>query len=208
MKKNGLVFILCIGATISLFGGCATTPKSSVENGLYINSTCQFSIRIPDGWSVSDNMADSLRNKSPSNIKHTIQTAFSAPDGKSKIFVSAEKTRAHWSDFKMLSDQMIKKFEQDPIPSHDKDKFRTSFIDISTFRDQIDSCSGHCKAQTGTLIVETKDKLKLKLTICFIIYETGDEMFSWAYIMLMAGEKRHDADLGIFNATIDSFQSR
>jgi hypothetical protein len=192
-----------------LLCGCATlSPPPRIENGRYINPECNFSIQIPDGWSMTpDKYTDAFKKNinipgfNPSSVK----AAIVAPDGKSKIFIIAEKTKADWSSFKVFSEQFIAALYNNFAKEKKEliEKYPTATLNYTVFKDNIGDCNGHCIASFCDSSFNLEG-IAVKVSEYGILYETSDGMLSAAKLMLMAGGERHDADFPILKSTVDS----
>jgi hypothetical protein len=188
--------------------GCATTPPPSIQAGTYINHQYQFSAKLPDQWFLSDKARESFSKYIPVTEKYTFGAVFSSEDQKSHILLAADKTDLDWSAYKLVSDQlpeiMEKKYAEDRRQLLQKNPFIHQ-VEYTLYPDEIKNCDGNCMFIHGKITAENTG-VSIKCTYKGIIYQTKYGMFAVAYWAFFSGPDRHDADLPLFDAVVDSFK--
>lgn len=194
--------LILVWGVLWLIISCAGIEPARVENGLYINPTYQFSLRVPDGWEVSEEIPEFIKKGMSIVSSKKFKATFSDLNNKSFILVSAEPAKMDWASFKMYSDKFIssldenlekqkKKFLEDP-------RFRDYRYEI--YNDQIENCNNDCIATKIDFHVQD-----LKVTGHHILYESKSGMFHSTFLVFVAREKQHATNLKIFKKVVDSF---
>jgi hypothetical protein len=185
--------------------GCAAVEPVRVENGFYINPAYQFSLRVPAGWEVSEELPDGLKKNIPFFSRQNFKATFSNLQNKCFILVSAEKTKADWTSFKMYSDKFISSLEK--FFAREKKKFLkkpgSKYYRYEVYQDEIEKCDSDCIAS----------KIDFKITDLHcsghnIIYKSNNGMLYSVALVLIAREEQYETNLGDFKAVVDSFQRR
>ncbi|WP_419659272.1 uncharacterized protein Dvar_81580 [Desulfosarcina variabilis str. Montpellier] len=191
--------------SLTLIMGCVATKPSFVENGLYINPKYQFSLQVPEGWTVSNEIPESFSKKMSILDRYKFKATFSDLNNKRFIVIAAEKTDAGWTSFKMYSDRFISSL--DGFYARDKKRFSSKpgwkYYNYSIFNDNIEECSNACIA--SEILMQCQD---LKAIANSIIYKGSYGKLYSVSIVLVSRESKYDSGLVHFKKTVDSFEMR
>lgn len=201
MKNQHLV----VWGVLLLFISCAAVEPTRVENGLYINPPYQFSLRVPAGWEVSEEIPEILKKGMSFVSSQKFKATFSDLKNKRFILVSAEKTEADWVSFKMYSDKFIASLDE--FFSKEKNKFLkkpgSHDYRYEIYKDKIENCDGDCIATKIDFHFQD-----LKATGHNIVYKSDYGMVYAVSLILIAREKQHATSLRVFKTVVESFQRR
>ena len=201
MKHKHMV----IWGMLLLIISCATIEPTRVENGLYINPTYQFSLRVPAGWTTSDEIPGMLKKGMSFVSQQKFKATFSDLKNKCFILVSAEKTETDWVSFKMYSDKFITSLDE--FFAKEKKKFLkkpdSNYYRYEIYQDQIENCDSDCIATK--IDFHAAD---LKGSGHNILYKSDHGMLYTVALILIAREERYATGLSGFKTVVDSFQHR
>ncbi len=201
MKKTWLV----MWGALLLIAGCAAIEPARVENGLYVNSAYQFSLRVPNGWETSQEIPEIAKMGMSYSEQQNFKNTFSDPANKRFILVAAEKTKLDWVSFNMYSD----KFASEMASILAKEKIKNEknkdcrYYRYEIFPDQIENCAGDC--------VVTKIEFQygsIKILAHNILYKSSLGMCNGSTLLLVAHEQHYENSLDIFRTVVASFQRR
>ena len=184
---------------------CAAVEPTRVENGLYINPTYQFSVRVPAGWEVSEEIPQFLKKSMSFVSSQKFKATFSDLKNKRFILVSAEKTETDWVSFKMYSDKFIASLDE--FFTKERKKFLKkpdcNYYRYEIYKDKIENCDDDCIATKIDFHIQDS-----KVTGHNIVYKSDYGMFYSVSLILVAREKQHATSLRVFKTVVDSFQRR
>lgn len=194
---------ILLWVALLLITACASMEPARVENGIYINPSCGFSLRVPAGWKISDTFPAAIKNNTSFASRQNFQTAFSDLDNKRFILVLAEKTEADWVSFKMYSDKFIASLED--FFAKEKSKFlqkpASIYYHYEVHQDQIKNCNNDC--------IATKINFQYSDLKCLghnIIYQSDNGMLYTATLVLICREDQYVGSLKMFHAVVESFR--
>ena len=199
MKYKYMVVLGVFLFTIS----CAGVEQTRVENDLYINPAYQFSLRVPDGWEASEGLPEGLKESMSFLTRQNFKATFFDLKNKCFILVSAEKTRADWTSFKMYSDKFITSLEN--FFAREKKKFLnkagSNYYRYEVYRDKIESCDRDCIA--SRIDFQITD---LKCSGNNILYKSNNGALYSAALILIAREDQYEKSLRALEEVTNSFQ--
>lgn len=196
--------IVTLGLLLLLVS-CAKVEPPRVENGLYINPAYQFSLRVPDGWEVSEQGPISLKKELSFLTNKKIKTTFSDFSNKCFILVAAERTEMDWTSFKMYDDKFTSSL--DSYYAREKKKYAKD-PDVQNYQyeiytNQIENCAGNCIA--AKLEFQAQD---LMVTGHNIVYKSNSQMLYTVTLILISREQQQASNVKIYQTVVDSFQHR
>lgn len=196
---------IVLWGVLLLIISCATVEPTRVENGLYINPAYQFSLRVPAGWEISEELPGVLKKRMSFVSRRNFKATFSDLKNKCFILVSAEKTEADWVSFRMYSDKFIASLDE--FFAKEKKKFLktpgSNYYRYEIYQDQIENCDSDCIATK--IDFQAKD---LKASGQNILYKSDHGMLYTVALILIAREERYATSLRVFKTVVDSFQRR
>ncbi len=194
---------IMICGVLSLVISCAAVEPAKVENGLYINQRYQFSLGVPAGWKVSEEIPPMLKKGMSFVSAKKFKAAFSDLNNKRFILVMAEKTETDWVSFRMYADKVITSLDNNL--SKEKTKFlkKPGWKDYRyrIYEDRIYNCDDECIASKFDFHFQD-----LKATGQSIIYKSDYAKAYTVSLILIAREEIFETSLRTQKAVVDSFQ--
>jgi hypothetical protein len=196
MRKAVLLFL-----AIALFG-CATTkyPPPSVRDGYYLNPEYEFSVKIPAGWLVGDQIPDVI--KETFAPEKDIAAMFFNEQAAGMILISVDKTEF---DEPIRVSTGLYNITNEYLLSILNEKRERLESDPSVLEYSYDL--GHDCDFTETLLTKQPNYSELiKLTNTAACYHHNNH-FYLAFIIFVSNSQTFDQNYEIYTRFIEHFQT-